>query len=218
MGKLQKIEPPRDSARVALAEAIASRDAELRAVDQAKAALERGNFMVEQAEARLESAKGALSSWRSDQAARVLATASTGAPVAPGQSAREARIEVADAEDALEAAKAALSSCAARLSDCEEDLRRAQFRVEAEVAPILAAEVDRVIAEAESRQAALDGKHATLLWLRTVLPLGEVHQQINRALPPPTPPGVRARDYRPPTEWIAAREALMQDADAALPT
>jgi hypothetical protein len=46
-------------------------------------------------------------------------------------------------------------------------------------------------AEAESHQAALDAKHATLLWLRAVLPPDGQHLRINFALPPPTPPGAR---------------------------
>jgi hypothetical protein len=38
--------------------------------------------------------------------------------------------------------------------------------------------------------------------------------RINSILPPP---GVRGPDYRTPEGWVAALEALLQDADAALP-
>jgi hypothetical protein len=104
------------------------------------------------------------------------------------------------------------------LADAEEDARRARARVEAAAAVVLAGEVDRLIAEAEAHQATLDAKHATLIWLRTVLPSGEQQQRINWALPPPPPPGVKPRDYRSPEEWIEAREALLTDADAPLPS
>jgi hypothetical protein len=75
-----------------------------------------------------------------------------------------------------------------------------------------------LIAEAGSAQAALDGKFAVLLWLRSVLPPGgEQQQRINRALPPPPAPGVVPPVYQAPQAWIEAREALTRDADAPLP-
>jgi hypothetical protein len=219
MGKVEKIATERDPHRVALGEAIEDRDEKSRAVERAKAALERANFLTEQAEARLESAKGALSAWRSDQAARVLVTASTGAPAAPAQSAREARIEVVDAEDAHDASMAALSACAARLSDATEDLNRAQGRVESAAADTLAGQIDRLASEAANLQELLHRKYEELYWVRGQVRFGgEDYRRAAEALPPPAPPGVKAREFRAPSEWMAAREALLTNPSAELPT
>jgi hypothetical protein len=83
------------------------------------------------------------------------------------------------------------------------------------VAPILMAEIDRLVAEATRLSDELHGKH--LIWLRSQLPPGADERiRINRVLPPP--PGVRERDYRTPEDWVAAREALLLDAGAPLPS
>jgi hypothetical protein len=119
--------------------------------------------------------------------------------------------------DELEAARKVLTSCMAALADAQEDANHAQQRVEAAVAPILAAEVDRLIGEAEAARASLDEKFGLLLWLRSVVPPGPAVQRITWALPAPPPPGARPHDYPTPTAWVAAREALLVDAGAALP-
>jgi hypothetical protein len=55
-------------------------------------------------------------------------------------------------------------------------------------------------------------------WLSGLLVPGQdARQKIAAALPPSPPPGVIARPYQPPVAWTAAREALLQDADAKLP-
>jgi hypothetical protein len=120
--------------------------------------------------------------------------------------------------DALEAAQAALAACRASLSDAETDARHAGSRVEGATVPILAASVDRLLIEAQNLRERLDEKHAVLIWIRNLLPPGgDAGQRIAFALPPPPPPGVPAPAYPPPAEWIAAREALTRDANAALP-
>jgi hypothetical protein len=210
--------PERDPARVALGLAIEDHKERLHALDRAKAAVARANGLVADAERHSEAVKIALASARDGREARLRQAIQGDDVIEAAVSRREARFAEIDAADELEAARKVLVDCMAALADADEDVHRAQGRVESAVAPILAGEVDRLIAEAQAHQAALDGKHATLIWSRGVLPPGEQHQRINFALPPPTPPGVRGRDYRPPSAWVAAREALMVDADAPLPT
>jgi hypothetical protein len=219
LSKVQKIvEAVRNPHRASLAEAIEERKEMSLALERAKAAVERANGLVGDAERHSEAVKIALASARDGREARLREAVQGGDVIEAAVSRREARFAEIDAADELEAARKVLVDCMAALADADEDVRRAKDRVESAVAPILAAEIERVIAEAESLQAALDAKRSTLIWLRGVLPPGEMHQRITRALPPPAPPGVRPPDYRPSTEWIAAREALLQDADAPLPT
>jgi hypothetical protein len=219
MSKAEKIEAPNDVARLALSEAIRDRQEADRLAAAANAAVERAVALTEAAETRLAVAKSILATWRNEATARALAIASTGtAPPSPEMSAREARAEAQDSEDANEAASAARVACMAALSDAEDLAHRAQTRVEAAVAPILCGGIDRVLSEAESLRSELHGKYAVLVWLRDLLPFGgEQRQRLSAALPPPPPPGVTAPAYQPPADWIAARQALMRDANAALP-
>jgi hypothetical protein len=60
---------------------------------------------------------------------------------------RQARLDNLEASDGLEAAKSALVTCMARFKN--PSLRYAQSRVQAAVAPVLAPEADRVLADAE---------------------------------------------------------------------
>jgi hypothetical protein len=132
----------------------------------------------------------------------------------------EARAADLDASDGLEAAKSALASCTATFKDAESDLRYAQSRVEAAVAPILAAEADRVLAEVERLTDELGSTRAILGFLQGSLEPGSPLQHRVMFALPPTPPGVFAPDCRSHpalAAWRDAREALMRDADAALP-
>jgi hypothetical protein len=97
-------------------------------------------------------------------------------------------------------------------------LKWAQEKVESSVPAVLTSEIDRVLVEATRLRDELHGKFAVLVWLRDRLPPGgDQRQRINSILPPPSPPGVPEVDYRPPAEWLAAREQLLVDADALLP-
>ena len=81
-----------DGARSVLAEAIAEREDLAREARRAREAVTRAGEIVEAAEARLEAANSTLASWRKDQAARLLATATTGVAPSPEKSAREGRL------------------------------------------------------------------------------------------------------------------------------
>jgi hypothetical protein len=217
--KAEKIQAARDPQREHLAACIADRGERARAVEQAKAAVERATLMVEAAEARDAIAKASLASWRSDQVARVMTTASTGAALTPQISARESRLEAQDAEDALSAANAASAACKARLSDCEADLEHVE-RIVAGAADrcLVVGAADRLIAGVGDLRQRLNAKYAALLWLETLAPIGTPERQkIAAATPGPPPPGVRPPLYPEPVAWIQARSALRVDPDAVLP-
>lgn len=156
----------------------------------------------------------ALSSARDGRVASLRQAIEGGTVIEKPPPSSQARFALDDATAELEIARKVLSSCTASLGFAVDALQWAERKVQAAVTPILAAEIDRLIGEAQALQAALEGKHATLLWLRSVLAPGEPHQKINRALPLPPPPGVAVPDHRPPSAWVEAREALMQNADA----
>jgi hypothetical protein len=209
MGKVEKITTQRDSARVALGECILDRDAKARAIELAREAVARSNDLVADAERHAEAVKIALSSARDGREARLRKAIEGGAVIEKAPSTREQRFAELDAADELAAAKSVLTNCMASLAFASDAEQWAQRKVEAAAVPVLAGETDRLIAEAESHQAALDAKHATLLWLHRLLPPGDAEQRkLGFALPRPPPPGVKARDYRTPPEWAAAREAL----------
>jgi hypothetical protein len=219
LGKVQKMtEPPHDPLRVALAECILDRDAKAKATELAREAVERSNELVADAERHEEAVKIALSSARDGREARLREAVESGSVIEKPPPSSPARFALDDAAAELEIARRVLATSTASLAFAIDAQPWAQRKVEACVTPILVGEIDRLIAEAVSHQAALDAKHATLLWLRHVLPPVEQHMRLNFALPPPTPPGVRARDYPPPSEWVAARQQLLKNADAPLPS
>jgi hypothetical protein len=219
LGKVQKMtEPPRDELRIALAESILDRDAKAKATELAREAVERSNELVADAERHEDAVKIALTSAREGREARLREAVESGSVIEKPPPSSQARFALDDAAAELEIARKVLATSTASLAFAVDAQQWAQRKVEAAAAPVLAGEIDRLIVEAVSLQAALDDKHATLLWLRGVLPPVEEYQRIGRALPPPPPPGVKARDYRPPAEWVAAREALLVDADALLPS
>lgn len=208
--------PPAPVPRAILAEAIAAWHDADRIAGVARASVERAETLVAEAEAHAKAVTIALASARNGHAARLRAAAEGGVIEAPA-STREARFAELDAAEELEAARSVLAECNASAADADDDARRAQRRVEAAVAPILAGEIDRLIAEAEGLRAQLDGKYSVLTWLRSfALPGSEESQKIGFAVPPP-PPGVRAPDCQPPAEWVAARSTLLVDPTAALP-
>jgi hypothetical protein len=106
----------------------------------------------------------------------------------------------------------------ASVADAKDGLQYAQLGVERAVAPVFVGALDGLLAEAATLREQLDGKYAVMLWLRDLLPPGDERQKIARALPRPPPPGVLGPDYRPPSAWVEARQALLTDPNAPLPT
>jgi hypothetical protein len=210
--------PPHDPLRVALAECILDRDAKGRATELAREAVERSNELVADAERHEEAVKIALSSARDGREARLREAIESGSVIEKPPSSSQARFALDDAAAELEIARKVLATSTASLGFVLDAQRWAERKVEACVAPILAAEVDRVLVETTRLSDELHGKHEVLIWLRSQLPPGgDERMRINSILPPPAPPGVRETDYRTPEDWVAAREALSKNADAPFP-
>jgi hypothetical protein len=220
LGKVQKMtEPPRDELRVALAEVIVDRDAKAKATELAREAVERSNELVADAERHEEAVKIALSSARDGREARLREAIESGSVIEKPPSSSQARFALDDAAAELEIARKVLATSTASLGFALDAQRWAERKAETCVAPILTAEVDRLLVDVARLSDELHGKREVLLWLRSqLLPGGDERMRINAVLPPPAAPGVRETDYRTPAEWIAAREALLHDANAPLPS
>jgi hypothetical protein len=206
--------------RLALAECIRDRDAKAKATALAREAVEKANELVAEAERHAEAVKSALSSARDGREARLREAIEGGAVIEKPASTSQARFALDDAEDELEIARKVLATSAASLAFAIDAQRWAQHKVEAAVTPILTAETGRLLDEAAKLREQFDAKCATLIWLRDtcLAPGGDERQRINSMLPPSPPPGVAGPEYRPPADWIAAREALLADPDARLPS
>jgi hypothetical protein len=206
-----------------LAEAIRERDVAERAAAIARFAVEGAVALVEKAEGLPSAAKGELASAREGQAARLRQAAGGGAPpTAAAALVREARAAETDAADDVEAARSALAACREAAAGAEDDAARAQRRVEAAVAPVLAAEVDRLLAAVEAASAELEGKRAVLSFLASTLPPGAPQRlRISLVMPPPPPPGSAfggdISGHPALSAWRAARDALLVDPSVALP-
>jgi hypothetical protein len=151
--------------------------------------------------------------------ARLREAIESGSVIEKPASTREQRFAELDAADELAAAKSVLTNCMASLAFAVDAEQWAQRKVEAAVTPILTAEVDRLLDETTRLNDELHRKHEVLIWMRNLLlPGNDQRKRIGYALPPPAPPGVRETDYRTPEDWVAAREALLVDAGAELPT
>jgi DNA repair exonuclease SbcCD ATPase subunit len=219
VSKVGKIEVQNSQVRALLAEAISERDAMTRAVDQAKAASERANGLVEDAERHAEAVKIALASARDGREKRLRQAVEGGDVIEAAVSRREARFAEIDAADELEAARKVLTSCMAALADAQADAGRAQQRVESAAADVLGGQVERLVSEAASLREQLHSKFEELLWIRTQLRFGgEAYRAATAALPPEPPPGVTPRVFRAPPAWVSAQEALLVSAEASLPT
>jgi hypothetical protein len=218
LGKGQTVEQ-RDSARASLSECIADRDAKARATALAGEAIGRAAAQVEEATRHADAVKIALASARDGREARLREAVEGGAVIEKAVSTREQRFAELDAADEEAAARRVLASCKESAEAAAEAENWAQRKTEAAVLPVLASEIGRLLDEATKLREQLDAKFATLIWLRNtcLAPGGDERLRINSLLPPPPPPGVVVPDYREPTEWIAAREALLVDPDAPLP-
>jgi len=114
-----------------------------------------------------------------------------------------------------------LSACRASLADCEADLAHTERRVEAAALPVLAGAVDQLLAEAASIREMLEAKLAEIDFVSGLLPPGSAEKRRIALSRPGLPPGVVPpdRSQHPALgAWVAAREALTRDPDAALPT
>jgi TATA-binding protein-associated factor Taf7 len=195
-----------EEARAALAQAILARDEAAAEAETARAAVERIDDQLYEAQRRLEEVRAHAGEKASERIAAL---------VAGGDAlvVERDRFAERDAEDAVTACRAARDLCKAAIAEAEKVLMFAQIRVESAAKPILAAEADRLLVEAEALKAKFDDVRAVLLFLSSSLPAGSpLLLRLDNALE-----AKPARNLPAPAEWRKAHEALMRDAGAPLP-
>jgi hypothetical protein len=226
-----KLATERDPARAELAAAIEAATVAERAAASARNAATRAGEMVEQAQQQLEAASAAVTSARELQADRLADAAKTGNAPAPDRSMREARAREVDATDELDAARAALATCETGARRDEDAHQRANRAVGAAADAVIRSSgtIGRLLKETAALQVQLGEKRRTLLFLfHGSLVSEEDWCNVNSFLAPPNFPAISQKlgfstslnadwPHAPPS-WRAAREALLRDPDAALPS
>jgi hypothetical protein len=210
-----------DPRRAELAEAIRERDEFERIAGAARVALDRANDLVEAASTHAEAVQIALSSARDGREKRLRQAVEGGDVIEAAVSRREARFAEIDAADELETARKVSIGCRSALAEAEADADRAQRRVEAASLPVLAGEVDRLLAEAAAIHETLEAKLAAVDFVNAFLIPGSPERTRIALTRPPLPPGVMPADRRGHpalAAWREARQQLFVNADAALPT
>jgi hypothetical protein len=194
-------------ARAELAAAIAARDEAAAEAETARAAVERISDQLYDAQRRLEEARAQASEKVSE---RVAALVTGGDALVVDRD----RFAERDAEDAVAACRAAKDLCKAAVAEAERSLMLKQLRVDACCRPVLSAEIGRILARAEALKAKFDHVRAALAFLSASLPPGSpLRLKVDDAIE-----CAPARNLEPPAEWRKAREALMRDARAPLPS
>ena len=194
------------TAREELAAAIATRDEAAAEAETARAAVERIDDQLYEAQRRLEEVRAQAGEKVSE---RIAALVAGGDALVVDRD----RFAERDAEDAVTACRAARELCKAAIAEAERALMYAQMKVDSAAKPILAAEAVRVLVEAEALKAKFDEARAVLMFLASSLPAGSPSLlRLENALE------AKPAMYLPvPDEWKKAREALLRDANAPLP-
>jgi hypothetical protein len=150
--------PARTAARQSLADAIQEGAAEA-ALEASKAAVGRGMRMCDQAEERLAEAVEAVAAAKAAQATRMASAAATaGALLATDRGLRDARARQTDAEDELDASRAALSSVEAASAEADRALEAAKLAVSNAAKRVIKTAIPSTIAKALELRAELDAK------------------------------------------------------------
>jgi hypothetical protein len=202
-----------DSNRAALADAIRRRDDTARRLEAANKAANRMSHLVYGGQARLEAARAATAVARDAQVDRFV----TGETALASRPVREARAAEQDVADEIEAAREALTRIKASIAELEQDGFFTQNGVKDAAGRVLLGGIGEVIREAEALQDRLDGLRAILKFAELLLPADAPERAKAESL---------ARAEGRPAEnnhaalapWRAAYDALLRDANAALPS
>jgi hypothetical protein len=221
---------PRSPEREALATAITSAADAERTADRGRVAVARATELVAELESKLAVAVSSVARAREHQGRRVAAAVSSGR-VMPASVMRAARDAELEAEDALESALAAVEQLRTRLTDFEDESRRAALNVEAAVNAVLGVAAAPLIEEFERIKSELPKRQSALHYIRMrafvdrveipalAAPLAEISPRIEQAIEIGLHFHPVAADQHPVAErWRQACAALRSDADAALPT
>jgi len=137
-----KAEPPRSPAecRAALAQVIAAQTEAEQALAKARAAQSQATLNEKTARERLAACEAAAAKAKAEHITRCEQAARAGKPLPTSSRLRAANSEVADASEAVEAARTAGARISEQLPGLERELRRAQDRVAVAVDDRLRAE------------------------------------------------------------------------------
>jgi hypothetical protein len=225
---------PRSRERQALAVAIEAAAMAARATEGGLAAVARASELVDDAQSKHAAASATVSAAKERHTAATAEAIGRGAPV-PASAVRAARAAQADAEDDLDAAKAALKQLQTALAGLEEEAHRADIAVEAAVNSVLAGEAAVLLVERlEHLKRELPELQAKLYFLKSRgferqgiysvevpalhAPLAEIESRITSAIELGLSFHVTAAEQHPAVEpWRAACAALRDDPDVPLP-
>jgi hypothetical protein len=164
----RQAEPPRSPAecRAALAQAITARDKAEQALAKIRAAASQATANEKSARERLAACEAAAAKAKAEHVERCEAAARQGKPLPSPGAMRATNIEVADATEQLEAARAADARISEQLPGLERELRRVQDRVAAGVDDVIrATSIAQFVAEARAMQNELISRRLALLYL-----------------------------------------------------
>jgi chromosome segregation ATPase len=220
------LKPGRSPERETLAQAIEREREAVRRLAETKAAEERRFDAFRSASRAAEAAEKAVEEARSSEHARVVAefTGDAAAPVAgladAERAAERARAEAARLRDARAALEAAHREALNEFEHAQSAVRRA-------VEAVMRAEIDvgRLLGDARRAQADLIAQRIVIRWLErngfVALPMKEAVARFMIDIDLPAGFGVtEMKDWsrhEAAGPFIAAREALLRDADAPLP-
>jgi hypothetical protein len=216
--------------RAALAQAITARDKAEQAVSKLRTASAQANRNADAASKRLEAARAAADKARAEHIERAEQAAKEGKPLPSSSSWRGA--EVADATEAVEAARAAGAKITERVSDLEGELRRVQDRVAAAADDVIrATSVAQLVTQARALQDDVGSRRLALLYLLGENLVGDESERKlvadllhDAALPEVVSVNGRVIESTHADHpddraeaWRQARAALARDAEAVLP-
>ncbi|OAI28693.1 hypothetical protein A1351_11355 [Methylosinus sp. R-45379] len=214
--------PPRDPARVALAEAIQDAVTARQNLDDARAAATTAERHSWRASERLDAARAEAGNLGRPEA--FIASLASGAAINVlelDRPAADARAKVETAEAELDAWRKARDTAKGLIPDRARTVEYAERRVTAAAAEVVrqSIDVDALLREAEDAQAAVVGKRAALIQLRNILPDGAEREAIQAflALPWLAHEGNgRWKDHASVQSLSDAIQTLLRDADAEL--
>ena len=233
MGKVQSLHPIdpapapfHSQQRATLAALIDAGNIAKRAEGEALAALGRAEQKVKETQTQLKEAQWNVALAKQAHATSAAQSATTGSPLVADRSLKEARAREVEVQDTLDAASVAVVALQAVMVKAQQVAARADEKIADAARAVMAAEVPRLLAEAQASQAQTIARRIALKALVNDLKVsgpgtdGVFHfLKYNTDLPAGIG-GVNFQDWdaHPAgAPWKSALAALLNDADEALP-
>lgn len=220
MARTTKVTPERSEAREALAAAIDEAAAAAQSAENARAAIARATELASKARGALDAARGKSTAAKEARTALIVSAATSGEALTQDGASRDARREVNEAADELEAAEAALDAVK-EACDPSADIYATSSRKRKCVDAIILAEAKRQMDEVEKLARPLAEKIAGLRFMAGAVDYGqniEIIQKIDRFQRQfVVPHHIANQSVTERDAWAAAVRALESDADAELP-